>query len=129
MKIQPHADPYTVQHNQWDNDLKPVPARATGVYILHASLLHLIFYTRGLLAAGATSHQHPPDLDPEDLDFASGRDSFAQDDSTEFGVSLLIPNGDNANETTSLGGVDVPSMQFLELRCSVINVTQRTFTM
>lgn len=107
MKIQPHADPYTVQHNQWDNDLKPVPARATG----------------------ATSHQHPPDLDPEDLDFASGRDSFAQDDSTEFGVSLLIPNGDNANETTSLGGVDVPSMQFLELRCSVINVTQRTFTM
>ena len=92
-------------------------------------LLHLIFYTHDLLAAGATSHQHPPDFDPEELDFASGRDSFVQDDSTEFGVSLLIPNGDNANETTSLGGVDVPSMQFLELRCSVINVTQRTFTM
>ena len=45
----------------------------------------------------------------------------------EFGVSLLIPTG-GANETTLLGGAVVPSMQMVELRCSVANVTQRTFT-
>jgi hypothetical protein len=72
-------------------------------------------------------HKHPPDFDPEELEGHHGQQTWSEDPSAEFGVSLLIPMG-GENETTLLGGAAVPSLQMVELRCSVANVTQRIFT-
>lgn len=86
----------------------------------------------------ATTHSdvQPPDFEPEELEWTNDPTSDSRHrhhrggvggGEEEFGVSLLIPTGDGSNETF-LGGGSVPSMQFLELRCSVANVTHRTFT-
>ena len=63
------------------------------------------------------SARHPPDFDAEDLEQEDG-DWTAREG---FGVSLLIPTGASAN------GSAAPSVQMVEFRCEVANVTHHTF--